>query len=120
MKIIIYIISATLIVALSIVASFYLYTTVLAQKSLQEIAVNEHSVGSRYIVSLDGRLLGGVLAIKSIGQYQKGSCVVVVVKVGIARRGLRNSRFHIDVPLSDDVNEVSFGDPKDVVWKRKT
>ena|ERR1700722_18346476 len=86
--------------------------------SLQEFNLTEVNMGGRPSLSIDGRLLGGILAIKSARNEQKDRCIVLIVRVGITRPGLRDARFHYDIPIPDDVDKVSFGNASDIIWTR--
>jgi hypothetical protein len=98
----------------------FLHTSVLSKRGLQEIEVTEYNNNQHHTIHIDGRLIGGMLAISSVEQYQKGSCIVMVVRTGITRPGLRNARFHYDIIVPNDVDQISFGRPADIVWRRKS
>jgi hypothetical protein len=118
MKIFAYLLSAIVAIVVVSITAFCLYSSVLSKRSLQEVSLTEVNVGGRPSLSIDGRLLGGMLAIKSARSYQKDRCIVLIVRAGITRPGLREARFHYDIPIPDDVDKVSFGNPSDVIWTR--
>ena len=119
MKLILYLVSATAIVVIAVAVLAVLNTTTLSRRALQEFRVIDHSNGRPATVSIDGRLIGGILAISSVQQYRDGKCLVVIAKAGLTLPGRRNARFHYDASVASDVDEVSFGSPRDVIWQRR-
>jgi hypothetical protein len=119
MKPILYVVLVTAIIVAVIGFLAVEKTTILTRKALQEFEVVDHSTGQPATVSIDGRLIGGILAISDVRQYRSGKFVVVVVRAGLTRPGRRNARFHYDVSITSDVDEVSFGAPSDVIWQRR-
>jgi len=118
MKIFSYILCAAVITTAVGVAYFYLHTTVLSRKSLQDIEVTERNNNQHITVHLEGSVVGGMLAVSRIDQSQNGACIVVLARAGIARPGLRNARFNYDLNIPDDDSEISFGSPTDIIWRR--
>jgi hypothetical protein len=119
MRILAYSIGATMVLVILSVTAFYSYSSVVPKKSLQEFTLNETDTDGRPTISINGRLLGGMTAIHSVRSYQKDACIVLVVRAGITRPGLRGSRFHYDIPIPSGVDRVSFGTTNDVIWTRK-
>ena len=117
-KVLAYLLSVMVAIAVVSMAAFFLYSSVLSKRSLQGFNLTEVNTGAHPSLGIDGRLLGGILAIKSAKSYQKKHCIVLVVRAGITRPGLRGVRFHYDIPVPDDVDKVSFGNLNDVVWTR--
>jgi len=117
-KVFAYLLSAIAVIVVVSITAFYLYSSVLSKRSLQELNVTEVNVGGHPSLSIDGRLLGGILAIKSARSYQKDRCIVLIVRAGMTRPGLREGRFHYDILVPDDVDRVLFGNINDVVWTR--
>jgi len=118
MRIVMYALGAVIVVVASSLAAFFLYSKVLPRKALQELHVSESADGHP-TVTVDGRLLGGMMAIHSAKQYQRGSGIVLVVRAGITRAGLRNARFHYQIKVPPNVDTISFGNIEDVIWRRK-
>ena len=119
MKMLMYTLGAVLVVAVaSSLAAYFLYSRVLPRKALQELHVSESADGHP-TVTVDGSLLGGMMAIHSAKQYQRGSDIVLVVRAGITRAGLRNATFHYEIEVPSNVDEISFGNAEDVIWRRK-
>src|SRR5271168_2930518 len=118
-SIIAYSIGAIMVLVMLSVTAFYFYSSVVPKKALQELNLSETDTDGRPTISVDGRLLGGMLAIHSVGSYQKVTRIVLVVRAGITRSGLRNSRFHYDFPIPSGIDRVSFGTANDVIWSRK-
>ena len=118
MRIVIYTLGALVVFVASSLAAFLLYTKVLPRKALQELHVSESADG-HLTVTVDGRLLGGMMAIHSATQYQRGSGIVLLVRAGITRPGLRNPRFHYEIGVPSNVDTISFGTAEDVIWRRK-
>lgn len=118
MKTLAYLLGAIVIIVVVSVAAFFLYSSVLSKRSLQEFNLTEADTDGHPTVSIDGRLLGGMLAVKSVGSYQKDRCIVLIVRAGITRPGLQSARFHYDIPVPNDVDKLSFGNINEVVWTR--
>jgi hypothetical protein len=118
MRIVMYTLGAVGVLVASSLAVFCFYSTVVPSKSLQELHLSEFDDG-HLTVAVDGRLLGGMMAIHSAKQYQRGSGIVLVVRAGITRAGLRNVRFHYEIKVPSNVDEISFGNAEDVIWRRK-
>jgi hypothetical protein len=59
------------------------------------------------------------MAVDRATQYQRGSDIVLVVRAGITRPGLRDAKFHYEVRIPSDIDEISFGSAEDVIWRRK-
>jgi len=118
MKISAYLLGAIVVIVVVSITALFLYSSVLSKRSLQELNLTEANIGGRPTLSIDGRLLGGILAIKSAGRYQKDRCIILVVRAGITRPGLRGARFHYDIPIPAGVDKVAFGNVNDVIWSR--
>jgi hypothetical protein len=119
MRIVIYALCVIAALVASSVAVFFLYSTVVHRKSLQEFHLSEFDRDEHITVAVDGRLIGGMLAVHSATQYQRGNSVVLVVRAGITRPGLRDARFHYKIEIPSDVDELSFGNAEDVIWRRR-
>ncbi|HET6177779.1 MAG TPA: hypothetical protein VFE61_12650 [Candidatus Sulfotelmatobacter sp.] len=119
MKIVTYTLGAIVVLIASSIAAFYLYSSVVPRKSLQEFHLSESSPDGHLTVTVDGSLLGGMLAIHSAKQYQRGRTMILLVRAGITRAGLGNAKFHYEIRVPSDVDEISFGSPEDVIWRRK-
>ena len=114
-----YSLAAAMLLAIASVTAVCLYSSVVARKSLQEFRLSEIDTDGRLTISIDGRLLGGMMAIHGVRSYQKDRCIVLVVRAGITRPGVRGATFHYDVPIPSGVDQVSFGNTHDVIWMRK-
>ena len=119
MRIVMYTLGAVVVLVASCLAVFFLYSNVVPRKSLQELQLSEFDPDGHLTVNVDGRLLGGMMAVHDATQYQKGGGIVLIVRAGITRPGLRNARFHYEIRIPSDVDEISFGNAEDVIWKRK-
>lgn len=119
MRIVMYALGAVVALVASSLAAFFLYSTVVPRKSLQEFHLSEIDPDGHLTVVVDGRLLGGMMAVHDATQYQRGSSIVLLVRAGITRPGLRGAKFHYEVRIPSDVDEISFGNVDDVIWRRK-
>jgi hypothetical protein len=118
MRIVVYALGAVVVFVASSLAVLFFYSTVVPRKALQELHVSESADGHP-TVTVDGRLLGGMTAIHGAKQYQRGSDIVLVVRAGITRAGMRDVRFHYEIEIPGDVDQISFGNAEDVIWRRK-
>jgi|SRR5579872_2229808 len=119
MRIVIYALCVIAALVATSVAVFFLYSSVVSRKSLQELHLSEVDRDEHLTVAIDGRLLGGMLAVHNATQYQRGNGIVLVVRAGITRPGFRDARFHYKIQIPSDVDEISFGNAEDVIWRRK-
>jgi hypothetical protein len=114
-----YTLGAVVLLVASSLAVFLHYSTVVPRKSLQELHLSEFDTDGHLTVTVDGRLLGGVMAVLDVKEYRRGSGIVLLVRAGITRPGLRDATFHYEVRIPSDVDEISFGNAEDVIWRRK-
>ena len=119
MRIVMYTLGAVAVLVASSLAVFFLYGTVVPRKSLQELHLSELDPDGHLTVTVDGRLLGGMMAVRDATQSQRGSGIVLIVRAGITRPGLRDATFHYEIRIPSDVDEISFGNAEDVIWRRK-
>jgi len=59
------------------------------------------------------------MAVRDATRHQSGSGIVLLVRAGITRPGLRKATFHYEIGIPNNVDEISFGNVEDVIWKRK-
>lgn len=119
MRIVMYTLGAVVVLVASSLAAFFLYSTVVPRKSLQELHLSEFDPDGHLTVTVDGRLLGGIMAVHDATQYQRGGGIVLLVRAGITRPGLRDATFHYKIQMPSDVDKISFGNAEDVIWRRK-
>lgn len=119
MRIVIFALGAIIVFVASALAVFFLYSPVVPRKSLQEFHLSEAGSEGHPTLIVEGRLLGGMMAIHNATQYQRGRGIVLLVRAGITRSGLRGATFHYEIQIPNDVDEISFGGTDDVIWRRK-
>jgi hypothetical protein len=108
---------ALLLVA-AVVAFAFGYGSPVSRRGVFPLQVTDHSSSHPANVTIDGGLISGSLAVSSVRQYRRGRCVVVVVREGLIRPGRRSGQFHSEIAITADIDEVAFGDVRDVVWHR--
>jgi hypothetical protein len=118
MRIIAYIFGAVIVLSVVLIAAFFFHSSRVSRRSLQELSVNEVGTVGHPIVKIDGRLLGGMVAVRSTQETRTGHSIILLVRSGITRPGLREATFHYEIRVPSDVDEISFGDPETVVWRR--
>ena len=94
------------------------YGSPISRRGLSDLNVASDSSVRPTTVSIDGSLISSSLAVSSVKQFRNGSCIVVVVREGIIRPGRKSGRFHLNIGLTDDIDEIAFGNSKDVIWRR--
>jgi hypothetical protein len=104
------------VAALALVA--WEYGSPVSRKGLSDLKATSNAPARPTIVSVDGHLISSSLAVSSVKQRRKGRCIVVIVRQGIVRRGRTSGGFHMDVTVPDDVDEIAFGNSRDVIWHR--
>jgi|SRR5271155_3549850 len=117
-KIILY--AGLLVLSLAIVVAFAVweYGSPVSRKGLSQLKVTSIPSEHPTTVSVDGSLISSSLAVSSVAQRRQRNCVVVIVREGIVRRGRTSGKFHLDIPISDDIEEIAFRDARDVIWHR--
>ena len=119
MRTVIYALGAVAVLIASSLAFFLFYKTAVPRKSLQELHLREFDTDGHPTVTVDGRLLGGMMAVHDVTQYRRGDGIVLLVRAVITRPGLKNARFHYEIQIPSDIDEISFGNAEDVIWRRK-
>jgi hypothetical protein len=118
MKIATYLFAAVAtLLALSMTAVL-LYSYPVPRESLRDFRLSETEINGYPAITIDGRLLGGMVAVRNVELYRTGRRMTLVVRAGITRPRLRDARFHYCIQLPADVDAVSFGHPERVVWRR--
>ena len=112
--------SALLVLFIGAVVAFVMweYGSPVSRKGLSELKISSNPSGHPTTVSVDGSLISSSLAVSSVTQRRQGRCIVVVVREGIIHRGRTSGKFHLDVTVSDDIEEIAFGNVRDVIWRR--
>ena len=112
--------SALLVLLLVAVVAFvvWVYGSPVSGKGLSELKITSNPSGRPTTVSVDGSLISSSLAVSSVTQHRQGRCIVVIVREGIIRRGRTSGKFHLEIAVSDDIEEIAFGNATDVIWHR--
>ncbi len=110
---------ALIVIALGLFAAYRWGTQVQPRGGFAELTATQHGDDQHPTVSIDGRLLGGELAIGRVSEYRQDRGIVVVVRVGITRPGRDSGRFHYDVAVPAGVEHISFANADDVIWAKK-
>lgn len=98
---------------------FLFYGPVVDRKALQNINVSEAGTHEHPVVTVDGRLIGGMMAVRKAEQMRTGPCVILQVRAGITRPGLRDATFHYAIQVPNDVDKISFESAENIIWTRK-
>jgi len=106
------------LLALSL-TGFFFYGSVVHRNSIQELKIRETRTNGNPEVMVSGRLIGGMMAVRKAEWKQTGRCIILMVRTGITRPGLRDATFHYDIQVPSDVDQISFGTADSVVWTRK-
>ena len=89
-----------------------------SRRGIRDLQITTDS--SRYpaTVSIDGTLISSSSAVGSVKQRREGRCVVVLVREVLVRRGRTWGKFHLDVAITDDIDEIAFDESHEVIWHR--
>jgi hypothetical protein len=100
--------SALLVFFIVTVVAFVVwgYGSPVSRKGLSELKITSNPSGRPATVSVDGSLISSSLAVSSVTQHRQGRCIVVIVREGIIRRGRTSGKFHLDIAVSDDIEEL--------------
>ena len=107
-----------LLVAALAVVFIIEYGSPVSRGGLQPLHVVDHSASQPPTVSVDGGIISSGAAITSVSQHRKANCVVIRVRQGLILPNRRSGRFHLDVPVSNGVTEIAYGDPQNIIWHR--
>jgi hypothetical protein len=94
------------------------FGSVVSRRGVSDLHITTNSSRHPAIVSVDGGLISSSNAVGSVKQRRKGRCIVVLVREVLVRDGRRSATFHLDVVITDDVDEIGFGDSHDIIWHR--
>ena len=107
---------AALLLIAAVATFAFEYGSPVSRRGVFPLQVTDNSSSHPATVTIDGRLISAALAVSSVRQYQRGHCIVVVVREALTRPGRRSARFHSEVAITGNIDEVAFGDARDVVW----
>ena len=89
-----------------------------SRRGIRDLQMTTDSSRHPATVSIDGTLISSSNAVGSIKQSRDGRCVVVSVREVLVRRNRTWGKFHVDVAITDDVDEIAFGDSHEIIWRR--
>jgi hypothetical protein len=107
-----------LVTAVVFVVFEYQYGSPVSRRGLSDLQITTNPSRNPTTVSIDGGLISSSLAVSGIKQRQNGRCIVVIVREAPVRHGRVAGRFHLDVDVLDNINEIAFGDSHEVIWHR--
>jgi hypothetical protein len=109
---------ALLLLVTAIVFGVFEYGSPVSRRGIRDLQITTNSSRGHATVSIDGGLVSSSLAVSSVTQHRKGRCVVVIVREVPVRHGRVSGTFHLDVDVSDNIEEIAFGDSHEVIWHR--
>jgi hypothetical protein len=118
MKTLLYVSLATFLLVAAIVIFALEYGSPVSPRELYPLQVTDHSSGQPPSVSIDGKIVSSSLAVSSVRQHRRGHLVLIVVRQGLIRPGRRSGKFHCDVAVPNDIDQIAIGDPHNVIWHR--
>lgn len=87
-------------------------------RNLSVLKITSFSSGSHINLHIDGGIKSSSLAVSSVRQHREGHCIIVVVRQGLIRPGRKAGDFHLDIAVSDDVDEIAFENSHNIIWHR--
>ena len=90
----------------------------ISRRGIRDFQITTDSSRHPATVSIDGTLISSSNAVGSVKQRRDGRCVVVLVREVLVRRNRTWGKFHLDVAITDDVDEIAFGDSHEIIWHR--
>ncbi len=117
-KILFYVSLVALLLVTAIVFVAFEYGSPVSRRGLRDLKITTNSSRDPTTVSIDGGLVSSSLAVSSVKQHRKGRCIVVVVREVPVRHGRVSGTFHLDVAVSDNIDEIAFGDSHEIIWHR--
>ena len=89
-----------------------------SRRGIRDLQITTDSSRHPETVSIDGTLMSSSNAVGSVKQRREGRCVVVLVREVLVRRGRTRGKFHLVVAITDDIDEIAFGESHEVIWHR--
>ena len=117
-KIASYISVFALLIVTAIAFVVFEYGSPVSRRGLSDLQVTTRSSRGHTTVRIDGGLVSSSLAVSSVKQHRKGRSIVVIVREVPVRHGKVSGTFHLDVDVSDNIDEIVFGDSHEVIWHR--
>ena len=96
---------------------FYRHTMVLERNFAMNLKVTEIQQGENRVVRISGFCGHSSQSVKAVTTRQADSSVVVLVHVWLVRNG-ETGDFQYDVPITDAIKEIRFGNGQVVIWRR--
>jgi len=107
-----------LVTAVLFVVFEYQYGSPVSRRGLRDLQITTNPSRNPTTVRIDGGLISSSLAVSGIKQRRKGRCIVVIVREAPVRHGRVAGRFHRDVDVLDNIDEIAFCDSHEVIWHR--
>ena len=119
MRIVMYTLGAIVVLFTLSLTGFFFYGSPVGRSSLRISRFSETETSGHLVVTVSGRLIGGMMAVRKAEQMRTGSCIILLIRNGITRPGLRDATFHYDIQVPSDVDQISLGKAESVIWTRK-
>ncbi|WP_158819304.1 hypothetical protein [Granulicella sp. S156] len=94
------------------------YGTPVSRIGVSEIHAVSSSSGGLTNVKVDGFILSSSAFVSGVNQHQEGHCIVVTVRQALVHGDRRDASFHLNIVVPDDVDEIAFATPSNVIWHR--
>lgn len=109
------------VLAVGAVAYVLIYrkTMVLERRYVINLKVAELKTNGTMVVQISGRCGHGAWSVKDVTIRRADSSINVIVNLFWPRRGSTNE-FRYNVPVSDGVNQISFGRNEAIIWQRSS
>ena len=114
-----WVIAALIVVAacLSVAYFWWWNTIVLERRTVMNMRVVELEHGPPAVLRISGLSGHSACSVKDVQSRIENTSVVVTVRVFLARKGT-SGYFQHDVVVPEYVNEIRFGNDKEVIWRR--
>jgi hypothetical protein len=117
MKVAAIVVLCALAVGMAALVNIYRRTMVLERRYVAQLKVAEFSHDGKRVVRVSGLSGHGFWSVKDVTTQRLGSSITVLVTLFVARSGT-SGWFQCDIPVPDDVNQISFGRDEVVIWHR--
>ncbi|MFI5103207.1 MAG: hypothetical protein ACHP9V_07575 [Terriglobales bacterium] len=112
---------AVVAVAVFILVAYVLWwnTIILEREAVIHLQVIELQHGRSTVVRISGLSGHSALSVKKITSHVENGEITVIVRLFLAREGT-SGNFQYDVPVPESVNEIRFGQKKELIWRRES
>ncbi len=112
-------VAVTFAVLVGVAYVLWWHTLTLERPAVMQLQVVELQQGRSTVVRISGFSGHSAYSVKKITSRVENDTITVIVHLFLARKGTTGN-FQYDVPVPESVNEIRFGQKKELIWKRES